>query len=324
VVEATAPKQRTLGAGASYSTNFGAGGNVFWEHRNAFGGGERARVELSGTEVEQALTGSFRKPLQRPGAVIDYQMELAHEDNEAFESTSATIGFAYDRPFWRDNRLSTGVEVEAAEITDPTGKVRSLLLSTPVELYRNTFDDRLNPTRGLQVSVSAAPHAGDGGLYFGLFEATAAQHHSLREDGRLVASGWSRLGFTLGPDTFDLPATKRFYAGGAGSVRGFGYRLAGPLDEDGDPLGGRSVWEAGGEMRMRVRDSYGVVAFLEGGAAFDAAYPDFQTEPLIGAGVGARYYTAVGPIRFDVAFPINRRDGVDDAFQIYISIGQAF
>jgi len=325
IVEAGPRKYRTIGAGVSYSTNFGAGGNVFWEHRNAFGGGELARVELTGTQVEQSLTGDFRKPLRRPGALIDYRMAVGRQDNDAFESRSVLVGFAYDRPFWGNNRLSTGLEAEAAEITDATGTRQTVLISAPLELYRSTIDDRLNPTTGSRIAVSGAPHAGDGGLYFSLFEANAAAHRALRKDEKLIASGWSRLGFTLGPDTFELPATKRFYAGGAGSIRGFGFQLAGPLDENGVPTGGRSVWAAGSELRARIGEQYGVVGFLEAGSAFDRAYPDFRSEPLVGAGVGARYYTAVGPIRFDVAFPINKRDGgVDDPFQIYISIGQAF
>jgi translocation and assembly module TamA len=97
----------------------------------------------------------------------------------------------------------------------------------------------------------------------------------------------------------------------------------GPLDEDDDPIGGRSVIEAGAELRFPVWGDIGGVGFVEGGTVSTEVYPDFEEDFLVAAGAGVRYYSPVGPIRFDVAFPVNGRDE-DDAFQFYISIGQAF
>jgi translocation and assembly module TamA len=95
------------------------------------------------------------------------------------------------------------------------------------------------------------------------------------------------------------------------------------LNDENDPLGGRSLFEASGEVRARVTDTIGVVAFVDTGAAFTSRYPDFDDELRIGVGPGIRYFSGIGPIRLDVGFPVNRRDS-DDAFQLYISIGQAF
>jgi len=90
------------------------------------------------------------------------------------------------------------------------------------------------------------------------------------------------------------------------------------------PIGGRSIVELSFELRTRITETIGVVAFLDGGAAFESQFPDFSEDLLWGAGVGLRYFTPIGPVRLDVGFPLNRRPGIDDAVQVYVSVGQAF
>jgi len=99
--------------------------------------------------------------------------------------------------------------------------------------------------------------------------------------------------------------------------------MIGPLDADGDPLGGRSALEIGVEARVRVTDSIGLVPFVDGGLVGQDPTPDFGTPVRWAAGLGARYHTDFGPVRLDVAVPLNKRDE-DDWFQLYVSFGQAF
>ena len=106
-------------------------------------------------------------------------------------------------------------------------------------------------------------------------------------------------------------------------MRGYEFQSVGPLDEDDDPLGGRSVIEVGAEVRLRVTEEIGVVPFIEGGIVGESPWPDFEERFLWAAGLGLRYFTAIGPLRLDVAVPINGRDS-DDSFQFYVSLGQAF
>ncbi len=138
-------------------------------------------------------------------------------------------------------------------------------------------------------------------------------------------AGRVRAGSIVGESRAEIPASKRFYAGGGGSVRGYQFKKVGPLDDENDPIGGRSVIELSAEARFRVSERIGLVPFVDGGAVF--TNPDFSTEGddtiRWAAGLGGRYFTVIGPIRLDVAFPINKRD-VDDDFQFYVSIGQAF
>jgi translocation and assembly module TamA len=78
------------------------------------------------------------------------------------------------------------------------------------------------------------------------------------------------------------------------------------------------------EFRQRFGKSLGAVAFVDAGSAYPDILPNFSLfAPRVGAGVGARYYTDFGPIRLDVGFPLNAREG-DPPFGIYVSLGQAF
>jgi translocation and assembly module TamA len=106
-------------------------------------------------------------------------------------------------------------------------------------------------------------------------------------------------------------------------VRGFGYQLAGDLDDDDNPLGGRSLLELSGEVRLRLTETFGVVAFVDAGTVFSKEVPDFNETLRIGAGPGLRYFSPIGPVRLDIGLPVNKRDS-DDSFQIYVSLGQAF
>jgi len=130
-------------------------------------------------------------------------------------------------------------------------------------------------------------------------------------------------GFMVGSDRDDIPADILFYAGGSGSVRGYSFQSVGPLRRD-EPIGGRSLVALSLECRIKITDTIGLATFLDGGSAFNASFPDFEESLRWGAGIGIRYFTSVGPLRLDVAMPLNRRSEIDDPFQIYVSIGQAF
>ena len=121
-----------------------------------------------------------------------------------------------------------------------------------------------------------------------------------------------------------IAPSRRFYAGGGGSVRGYGYQDLGPRDPVfNDPIGGRSLIEGSFEARIKVTDTIGIVPFVDAGTAFESSFPDFDEQIRVAAGLGLRYYTAIGPIRLDVAVPVNPRPG-DPAAAFYISLGQAF
>ncbi|RUX63828.1 BamA/TamA family outer membrane protein, partial [Mesorhizobium sp. M7A.F.Ca.CA.004.08.2.1] len=119
-----------------------------------------------------------------------------------------------------------------------------------------------------------------------------------------------------------VPADRRFYSGGGGSVRGYAYQGIGPKDFTGQPIGGLSFFETSVEMRIAITDTIGIVPFVDAGTVSTKSAPDFS-DVKVGAGVGLRYVTPFGPLRIDAAVPLNRDPG-DPHFGIYAGIGQAF
>ncbi|HEV7383275.1 MAG TPA: BamA/TamA family outer membrane protein, partial [Phenylobacterium sp.] len=140
--------------------------------------------------------------------------------------------------------------------------------------------------------------------------------------GRTVLAGRLHVGSILNGAVQDIPAPQRFFAGGGGSVRGFGFQEVGPRLADNTPQGGLSLMEASGELRHRLNDHWGLVAFLDAGTVGGQQFPTFR-DLSIGAGVGVRYNLGFGPLRVDIATPVTDRKGAAP-FQIYVSIGQSF
>ena len=130
-------------------------------------------------------------------------------------------------------------------------------------------------------------------------------------------AGWSA------GDTLTLPTDKRFFGGGGGSIRGYGYHRVGPVNAQNVALGGRSLVELGTELRIRITETLGLVPFIDAGNVYNAMLPVPSQSLLVGSGLGLRYYTAFGPLRLDVGTPVPKRRH-DDPVQIYISLGQAF
>ena len=143
-------------------------------------------------------------------------------------------------------------------------------------------------------------------------------------DDRLVLAGRVEGGAMLGASSLEsIPASLRYFTGGAGSVRGYAYQAIGPRDREGDPLGGRSYQVVNLEARFKVTESIGIVPFVDGGMVYKDEVPRIIGDMDWGTGLGLRYYTPIGPVRLDVATPLHRIDD-DPPVQVYISIGQSF
>jgi translocation and assembly module TamA len=319
--------QRSIGAGVGYQSDEGLGGNVFWEHRNFFHGGEKLRAEIAASQVKQSARLTLAKPdFLIPRLSLLNEAEASHEDTDAYESTSLSVGTGVQYAFTPKLLGSIGVNYRYADIDDQGDEQTYGLLSFPTQADWDFSDNLLDPTTGGRLVASAAPFfdtLGTGTRFY-RGQITATRYIPILADHKLILALRGSLGALTGADRAEIPADERFYSGGGGSVRGIGYQLAGPVDDKNKPIGGRSLAEFSTEFRTRITESIGAVAFLDGGTVYDSEVPDFSDELHLGTGVGLRYITAIGPIRFDVGVPINRRSDVDDAYQLYISIGQAF
>ncbi len=324
-------KHRSIGAGVSYATDEGPGIELFWQHRNLFGQAEKLDLSAEASMIRQSLKADFTNPdYRRLDQDLLFGGEIARQDSEAFRSQTATVTAGLRREFSDTWSGRVGASFEYGRVHGESERIQGpstyKLLGAPIAAERDSRNDLLDPTRGTLLTVGATPYlnldtAGDS---FVDLLASGSAYQALDDEKRFVAAVRGRLESLLGTGTAGIPATKRLYAGGGGSVRGYEFQTVGPLDDENDPIGGRSLAELGLEMRVRIGESLGVVPFVEAGIVGDSSTPDFGTRPQWAAGLGFRYYTAVGPLRADIAFPINGRRNVDDAFQIYISLGQAF
>ncbi|WP_191060691.1 autotransporter assembly complex protein TamA [Geminicoccus harenae] len=325
--EATQRAQRSIAAGARYRTDEGPGVSLSWEHRNFFGAGERLSLSGLVSAERYVLSGQFRKPdffSRRQSLLIDGA--ISHEDVEAYTSDSIQLGAAIERRLTNEMTGTLGVAYRLSNVEQAGERETYGLVSIPAGLDWDTTDNVLDPTRGGRMILNASPYFDTlgSGAAFVKARGTYSHYFSLTRSRRVVLALRGSIGTITADSIDDVPPDERFYAGGGGSVRGIGFQLASPLDADDDPIGGLSIVELNTELRWRFTDTIGMVAFLDAGSAFADPTPLSGGDLRLGAGIGARYYTPIGPVRLDVAVPLDRREGIDDDYQIYVSIGQAF
>jgi translocation and assembly module TamA len=318
----------SIGAGVSYNTNLGLGGQTFWEDRNLFGEGEQLRATAGVAQLQLGLALDFRKPdfLERNQDLLA-NAGLLKQTTDAYDSRRAQVFTGIQRTLLPQLTLVTGLDLERATVHDNEqgeSDENYTLIGLPVVLRHDTTDNLLDPTLGARQTLTLTPYHAIAGpsLDFLTSRVELRKYQRLDDSGRVVLAGFGALGSIVGASLDNIPADKRLYAGGAGSVRGYAYQHAGPLDASGVPVGGISSLELGAELRYRITDTIGVAPFLEGGNVYPANFPN-SASLYWGAGIGLRYYTVIGPVRLDLATPFEHRPG-DKPIEVYVSIGQAF
>ena len=326
----------TIAGQLGYGTGQGASLEASWTDRNFFNPeGALTLHGIAGT-TEQLLGVEFRRSnfLQRD-QTLDLQASASHQKYAAYTAKTVDLAANIERQsnfIWQKKwTWSYGGEWLA---TDERGVFSSagvkdtktfLIAALPLALGYDGSDNLLDPTRGFRLSGHVSPeisfHGGHMTYVRAQFDASA--YHPVSDN--VVVAGRIRLGAIPGASLFDIAPSRRFYSGGGGSVRGYGYQQLGPKDQDGDPIGGRGLAEFGLETRIRLKQfggNFGVVPFFDGGSLTSKAYPDFKNWRYA-AGIGARYYSSFGPIRVDFGVPLNRQKG-DGPFAVTVSLGQAF
>ncbi len=339
-----------IGASAKYSTTNGPAGQVYWEDRNVFGGAEQFRLQadifyappwyitsqslnnFSIHDLGWRFSASFLKPALwgTPNDLLVNALDERTSTSGAgffgYEAEDADATVALRHRFTQNFWVQAGIEAQTGVATDFLGQVDYTLVGVNVSANYDTTDSKLDPTRGvrLNASVGGYPTALGSTLDLVQGKARASAYYSLDPDSRFVLAGLVGVGAMGGADLADIPANWRFYAGGGGSVRGYAYNSLGPAGPFGlAVIGGRSLFYGSAELRVRVTDTIGVVPFFDAGNAYSTSFPNFSAPLATAVGVGLRYYTAIGPIRADVAFPLQRRQG-NAPVALYVSIGQSF
>ena len=331
-VEQVAGPPRTLAGSAGYSTGQGFRVEGSWTHRNLFPPeGALIASGVAGTQEQGASLTFRRSNAGRRDRTVELGISALHSDFEAYEAFTGKLAgrISYDStPIWQKRlTYSYGFEILGTNEQDfnfTTGerdRRTFYVAALPGQVTFDTTDSLLDPTQGFRLSAKLSPEAslGSGTQIYGrgLLEGTAY----FQVDDGIIIAGRTRVGSIAGADRELIAPSRRYYAGGGGSVRGFGYQELGPKDTEDRPIGGRSLVEAAAEVRYRFGD-YGIVGFVDAGQVYTSSTPGFDNLRY-GVGIGGRFYTNFGPLRVDVATPINRQPG-ESRVSVYISIGQAF
>jgi translocation and assembly module TamA len=333
LVRQTKGPARTLAGEAGYSTGQGLRLTGSWTHRNLFPPeGALIGTLVAGTQ-EQGVSGTFRRSnAGRRDRTFTAIAAANHSNYDAFNAFTGTLSarWSYDStPIWqkRFTYFYGGELVGTNESVYDFGLGRKTrrtygIVALPGQIQFDTSDNLLNPTTGYRLKLNLSPESavGSGGLRpYARTMVEATYYYGVSPS--LVIAGRARAGSIAGIARDDLAPSRRYYGGGGGSVRGYGFQRLGPFDPNGDPVGGRSLNEFALEARYRF-GNFGIVPFVDAGNSYESSLPK-GSDLRMGAGIGGRFYTNFGPLRVDVATPLNRRPG-DGRVALYISIGQAF
>ena len=324
---------RRFGVGANYSTIDGLGLEAFHLWRNLFGQAERLRLDarvasigypVDTEQFDYFFGGTFTKPgIFTPDTDLIAAVSAERTIYPTYTETSASGRVGLTHVLTDQVTLEGGAQFEVNRFDDVFGtrdfKTIGLYAGAtldfrndPVDATQGWFSQvNLEPFYELNYNNVAARLTAEGRTYFGF-----------GEDDPYVLAARLKAGLVLGPSLAEIPPDKLFFAGGGGSVRGYGFKSIGVDDGSGTVTGGRYLLEGSLEARAKVTSDIGVVAFVDGGYVAADIFPAI-TDLRIGAGVGVRYYTGLGPLRLDVAVPVNKRAG-DPDYAIYVGIGQAF
>ena len=326
IVDIDERKRNTLALGGNYGTDEGFGVNAELTRRNLTRRGDLLIAETRIAQREIGLDLTWRRPNELGyGKGLILNASALDENTDAFDQQTFRLGAGYE--VIKGPKLTYNFGMNGQIIRqDELDRIQNFqTLSAYGGINIDQSDSLLDPRRGWRAEGRIVPtyafggDEGDRQYVRGVVQGRA--YLPFGDKDRFVAAGRVRLGTLIGADAEDVPAESRFYAGGGGSVRGYGFQAIGPFQDD-VPLGGRSLLDASIEGRFRINNRFGAVAFVDAGNVSDELYPRFENLRL-GAGVGIRYVTPAGPIRFDVATPLNPSDR-DEPVQVYISIGQAF
>ena len=328
--------RRVLEAGATWSTADGAGVDVIQTRYNRFGRADTLRLEARLADIDSRIGADLSLPhWRRPGRTLKLGAAVVNEDTNAYRRTAAVLYADLQQRIGKTSYFNYGIGLDAGRYSEnrydyttlPPQRVtfdRDLAIITArTSAYIDHSNDPLNPTKGWRVNLAVQPTAvtGDSNVLFLRTETQGTAYVPVAAD-RTILAGRVRIGSIVGGSELSVPSDRLFYSGGGGSVRGYSYQGVNPQLPDGTPRGGVSLFETSLEARQSIGQSFQAVAFLDAGSIGFQETPNL-TNMRYGAGVGVRYMLPFGPIRADVALPLNKREG-DSHFHIYLSIGQAF
>ena len=336
-VELTEAPLRTVAGSIGYGSEEGFRLEASWEHRNFFPPEGSLKVRgIVGTQ-EQLAGVTFRKNnFKGRDRVLTVDAYASTVDSDAFDARTIALVGTFEKTstllFQKPLSWSVGLEAVATDERNriiggiPRPRQTYLVGAIPLFAQIDTSDSLLNPTEGFRLSGRFSPEISQSSGIESFYlrgQIDASIYQSVTD--KVVLAGRTRLASNVGTDFFNIAPSRRLYAGGGGSVRGYGYQSIGPENDLGEPTGGSSLVELSLEARVQTGffdGALSVVPFVDAASVSIEQVPDFRFIKY-GVGVGVRYETGFGPIRVDVGVPLNP-DPDDSPVAVYVSLGQAF
>ncbi|MBV9537461.1 MAG: BamA/TamA family outer membrane protein, partial [Acidisphaera sp.] len=326
--------KHVVSADASYSTDLGIAIGGSWTDRNLFGNAEQLTLRAQATQVGGGTDA--RQPGYNASATLLIPAWLQRDQTltlnatalkqylKAYDQTAAIAGGTVARSLTPELKVSVGLTGEQERIKQEEVSRDYTLLQVPLTANYDNTGNLLDPTHGVKANLTLTPTESfqNPQTTFLIAQVTASTYINLGAPGRSVLALRGLIGTIAGASTLEVPPDQRFYAGGTGTVRGYRFQSANPKFFDGIPEGGTSIDAGTVEYRQRFGESFGGVVFVDAAQVGSSSAP-FSGSVRVGTGVGVRYYTSIGPIRADIAVPVNRQKK-DDVLEFYVGIGQAF
>ncbi len=331
-------KKQTVRVGVGYGTEDEFRGQLQWEIRNFFGDGRRLQVNAKASSIVQLLQTRFLQPyFLTPHSTLTVDSGIEHENQVSFENQKEYLDPVFNYK-WNE-RLSSYIGYDLAANRLSNVKVQPVVQGPENQERENYFVSSLlqgnawervdipaNPRQGLRFfeTVEWATDALGSQVDYVKLVLEGRGYLPLSKYGVLAAKlKWG--GIHPLENTEYIPIFKRAFAGGADSVRGYPYQKLGPLDADGNPIGGMTLVEGSLEWRFPLPKSFEGVLFTDFGNVFERSFEVLWSNLRYTAGCGIRYLTLVGPLRLDFGYQLNPPDQhVFNPYQFYFSIGQAF
>lgn len=326
-IEVSETKHKSVSLGASYQTTYGPGAVLGWENRNINGLGRKLSLQADISQRAHSGIATFLVPNFRTlGQSMIYQAQAAQESIKPYTKHSYSFLTRFDKQINPYVYFSVGPRIEYMRVSSSVDNGNFLLLEAPLYLRWSNVSDFLNPESGFRFDYRGTfavnvQHAKE--FYYSQV-AMLCTYLPIGPSRGLVLAQKITLGTIFSNGLGAVPVPNRFFGGSEDNLRGYRYFTVSPLNEDGKPIGGRSALYYSFEPRFRLSEMFGVVPFFDIGNVYSESLPNFEGEWRKSVGIGLRYFSFFGPLRLDVAFPLDRRKGLDPRWWIFVSVGQTF
>jgi translocation and assembly module TamA len=310
-------KRNRYRIGLGYSTDMGPRLTLDWKNRRRGRNGHRIHSKWQISEPTSTLSTEYTVPLARPTIdFISLGASLEHFNSDAIQGDRVLLSATHSMSLKQGWRRSLGLEYSYEDFEVGEQEDSSRLLVPNISWLRIKSDKKAFIQRGkkLELRLEGASESLLSTTDYVQLYAAAKFIRGIGEGDWRVLNRFE-LGATWADELTDLPPSKRFFAGGDNTVRGFKYQDLGPKDENDEVIGGRYFAVGSVEMERRIVGKWSGALFIDAGNAFD---PDYESETAYGIGIGARWRSPVGPVRIDIA---QGRVDDDQGWRLHIVVG---